>query len=154
MSRLKNFIERQDFISEDEVKICVEKSFAELKKREWACDIHMLDFVTDNYLRQQIFYSPNHPTQNVIMELAHRILDFMDISDKSFFMTDALLDIRNSLIGQDIPIYPKVKKILGLQNSLEEYFANRYLPNWTFRANYLDFLIEYVKLCWKDKIIL
>ena len=149
-----NFIERQDFISEDEVKICVEKSFAELKKREWACDIHMLDFVTDNYLRQQIFYSPNHPTQNVIMELAHRILNFMDISDKSFFMTDALLDIRNSLIGQDIPIYPKVKKILGLQNSIDEYFANRYLPNWTFRANYLDFLIEYVKLCWKDKIIL
>ena len=150
-----NFIERQDFISEDEVKICVEKSFAELKKREWACDIHMLDFVTDNYLRQQIFYSPNHPTQNVIMELAHRILNFMDISDKSFFMTDALLDIRNSLIGQDIPIYPKVKKILGLQNSLEEYFANIHMGNtWTFRANYLDFLIEYVKLCWKDKIIL
>ena len=114
----------------------------------------MLDFVVKNYQQQQIFYSTNHPTQNVILELAKRILKFIGIDDMNFCNLDFLLDEKNSLIGQDIPIYPKVKKILGLENSLSKFYANRYLPNWSFRENYIDFLTEYAKRCWKDKIIL
>ncbi len=115
----------------------------------------MLDFVIDNYKRQ-IFYSPNHPTQNVILELARRILKFIDISDASFQNTDYLLSEKASLVGQDIPIYPKVKEILGLKDSLEVFYANRYMPTdfRFFRANYVDFLVAYAKTCWKDKLIL
>lgn len=155
VSELVDFITAQNFISESEVLAGVENSFSELKKREWACDIHMLDFVIDNYKRQ-IFYSPNHPTQNVILELARRILKFMDISDTSFQNVDSLMSEENSLIGQDIPIYPKVKEILGLKDSLENFYANKYFPtNFKFfRANYVDFLVAYATTCWKDKLII
>ena len=114
----------------------------------------MVDFVIDNYKRQQIFYAYDHPSQNVILELAHRILKFMDISDTSFQNTDWLMSEKQSLIGTDIPIYPKVKEILGLKESLELYYGNIYLPNnfRNFRANYVDFLVEYAKTCWKDKL--
>ena len=113
----------------------------------------MSDFVVDNYKRQ-IFYSPNHPTQNVILELAHRVLKFMDISDTSFQNTDFLMSESQSLIGQDIPIYPKVKEILGLKDSLNVFYANKYIPTEfkNFRANYVDFLVEYAKTYWKDKL--
>lgn len=113
----------------------------------------MSDFVVDNYKRQ-IFYSPNHPTQNVLLELSRRILNFMDISDTSFQNTDFLMSESQSLIGQDIPIYPKVKEILGLKNSLNVFYANKYFPTEfkNFRANYVDFLVEYAKTCWKDKL--
>lgn len=147
---LVEYIKAQNFISKDEVLAGVEKSFEELKKREWACDIHMSDFVVDNYKRQ-IFYSPNHPTQNVLLELSRRILNFMDISDTSFKNTDWLLSEKNSLMGQDIPIYPKVKEILGLKDSLNIFYANRNLP-WNFKADYVEFLVEYAKTCWKDKL--
>ena len=151
---LVEYLKAQNFISKEEVLAGVEKSFAELKKREWACDIHMSDFVVDNYKRQQIFYSPDHIAPNVLLELSRRVLKFMDISDTSFQNTDWLMSENHSLIGQDIPIYPKVKEILGLKDSLNVFYANRYFPTefGKFRANYIDFLVEYAKTCWKDKL--
>ena len=86
------------------------------------------------------------------MELARRILRFMDISDTSFQNTDALMDLQGSLIGQDIPIYPRVKEILGLRNTSSVYYANRY--GWDFHGDYIEFLVEYAKWCWKDALIL
>lgn len=130
----------------------MEKSFGELKKREWPCDIHILDFLTDNYKRTQLFYSPNHPTNNVLSVLTQRILHFMDISDTNFGQANVMnpMDQAFSVIGQDIPVYPKVASVIGLQEYFVESFANAYM--WPFRANYLDFLLEYAKQCWADKL--
>ena len=150
LQELSQYIQSEAFITENEVKANVERSFNELRKREWPCDIHMSDYIVDNYQRKQLFYSNNHPIQSVILELAYRILRFMDISDLTFTNMD-FLQVQDSLIGQDVPIYPAVKKILNLKDSLEEYYPNRYL--WPFRGNYLDYLTEYVKWCWKERLI-
>ena len=148
---LKKYIEEQDFISPTEVLAKVEKSFAELKKRQWPCDIHILDFIIDNYKRRQMFYCPNHPTQNVILELVHRILRFMDISDMSFEHMEVLMHPQNSLKGQDIPIYPKVAEIIGLEEyEKDDIFANWYM--WPFKGNYVEYLLEYARHSWKDEL--
>lgn len=143
----------QEFISEDEVKAEAEKSFDELRKREWACDIRISDFLFDNYRQQQIFYAPSHPTPNVILEMVQRILKFMDITDMTFQNMNILLSAESSLIGQDAPIYPRVQKIFGLPEDsvMKEYYANRYF--WSFKGDYIKFLTEYVKYAWKDKVI-
>ena len=73
----------------------------------------MLDFIVDNYKRQT-FYSPNHPTSNVLLELARRILKFIDISDTTFSDNDWLMSGDNVLNNQDVPIYPKVKEIMEM----------------------------------------
>lgn len=152
ISKLVEYIKRQDFISEEDVLSGVEKSFEELRRREKVCDIHMSDIVVENYKRRQIFYSPNHPIQEILLEETKRILKFIGISDMTFNNLKTLLDVKSSLIGQDIPIYPKVKKILGLQNFLTEYYPNKYL--WNFRGDYIEYLTEYAKWYWKDKLIL
>ena len=150
ISDLVSYLEKQEFISEKEVLFHVEKSLKELREREKICDIQMSDVIVKNYKSRQIFYATNHPTQDILFELAKRILKFIGINDMNFDNLDLLLDEKYSLYGQDIPIYPKVKKILGLQNSEPVYYANRYL--WPFNGNYIEYLTEYAKWCWKDKI--
>ena len=152
ISEFTEYIKKQDFISEKEVLEGVEKSFEELRKREKICDIHMSDVVVENYTKKQIFYSPNHPSQEILWEETKRILKFIGIDDMTFDNFEKLLDEKSSLIGVDIPIYPKVKKILGLKNSLTKYYSNKGVSN--FRGDYIEFLTEYVRRCWKDKIIL
>ena len=150
LENLTNYIKMQNFISESEVIKQIQNSFQALEQREISCNIKMSDIVEARYKKEQIFYSPNHPTQDILIELAKRILKFMDINDVDFENINVLLDVRDSLMGQDIPIYPKVKEILNLENSLEKFFPNRFL--WSFKGDYLEFLIEYAKWCWKDKI--
>lgn len=155
ISELVEYIERQDFISSAEVLKFVEKAFEEHRKHEWACDIHMFDFLFANY-RRQLTYSPNHPTTNCIMELSRRVLNFMDITDTVFQNTRFLMSENNSLVGIDVPIYPKVKEILGMEYSLDVFYPNRYFPSeyGKFRPNYIEYLVEYAKTCWSDKLIL
>lgn len=142
----------QNFISEGELEACVEKSFDELQKREWPCDIHILDFIQDNYRYRQIFYAPNHPAPNVLLEITQRILKFMGVSDMTFNNYDLLLSDGFALHGQDVPVYPKVKAMFGWSDGdcLNEYNANTGVSG--FRGDYITFLQEYVRRCWADKL--
>lgn len=55
IAELTEFLREQKFISEGEVKNCVERSFDELKKHEWACDIR--DKILKEYEANRFFWS-------------------------------------------------------------------------------------------------
>ena len=56
------------------------KSFIELKKRESNCDIHISKYLKDNYRKKQLFWTFNHPANDVFFHLTQQIFLFLDIS--------------------------------------------------------------------------
>ncbi len=141
-----------NFLSAEEIQAAIDKSMNEYKKREWFCDIKMSDYIEDNFRDQQVCYSPNHPMAFVVFELVHRILKFLGIRSDSFLNQGHFFDSENrtySLIGQDTPIYPAVKKYLGLQICLEKYYAND--ARWNLYANFRNYMREYILQCWANK---
>ena len=142
----------ENFLSPDEMQAAVDKSLTEYKKREWLCDIKMADFIENNFCDQQICYSPNHPLPFVIFELVRRILKFIDIRSESFWDHKNMFDNENrvySLIGQDTPIYPAVKKYLNLPIRIDQYYAND--AKWDLYANFRDYMRQYLLHCWHEK---
>jgi len=54
-------------------------SLLALKQREVQTDITISDFLESELTTQRLFFTFNHPTANVLIELAERILDYCDI---------------------------------------------------------------------------
>ena len=152
VEKILDAISNENFISTKEIQMYIDFSMNELKRRESICDIRISDFVEDNYKYKQMFYSPNHPFQFVLFELVRRILKFIGIRSESFYHLNDMLDENcyvYSLIGQDMPIYPAVRKYFVGTEFLEKSYANRYF--WDLYANFRDFTREYIRLCWAEK---
>lgn len=73
-------IEMDDFFTDDFLRWVIEYRFEQLREREKFCDIKMTDYIQERYLKEQIFYSRNHPTNKVLKEESLRILRYMDIN--------------------------------------------------------------------------
>lgn len=142
----------ENFMTSAEIQAHLDKSIASLYSTEHDCDIKLADYVEENCMDQQIYYSPGHPTQTVILELARRILRFIEIKSDNFLRISNMLNEKNlsvTMRGQDVPVYPCVKKFFNFQESQDEYWANRY--TWDFSGNFRDFQREYIKHCWAEK---
>lgn len=142
----------ENFIPADVIQAGIDRSLNELKNREWICDVKMSDYVENNFRDQQILFTPNHPTPFLIFETTRRILKFLGIKSDSFVDQKSAFDNENqiySLIGQDVPIYPAVKKYLDLNLCLEQYYANNRV--WDFRAGFRDYMRQYILERWADK---
>ena len=152
VEKILDQIQDENFIPPAEIRRHVDNSLAELKTREWTCDIKMADYIETNFQPQQIFFSPNHPVPLVVFELAKRILRFIGIQSENFVELKNMLDDENrkwALLGQDIPIYSAVKKCLGIEKVYTEYYAN--LNSWKFRGNFRDYMRQYILKCWHEK---
>jgi len=55
-------------------------SLQALKQREAQTDIIISDFLVSEFTTQRIFFTFNHPTANVLIELAERILNYSEIN--------------------------------------------------------------------------
>lgn len=73
-------IEMDDFFTDDFLRWVIEYRFEQLREREKFCDIKMTDYIQERYLKEQIFYSRNHPTNKVLKEESLRILRYMGIN--------------------------------------------------------------------------
>lgn len=93
-----------------------------LREKEW--DIMMTDFLIDNYKDKQLFFNPNHPTNDVIRFITKKILRILQVNEK---IDDEAYQALHSLDGYEIPIYNSVKSALSLQ------FDNKYLRKYDKR---------------------
>lgn len=137
------------FLNKEFIEDCVKKSFEILKVREEQCDVKILDYIKSNYIKKQLFYSPNHPINIVIKELTIRILKKLNINDFKFEDEEILDDNKNySLIGQDCVIYPSVIYNLNLTIYNKKYYPNRYI-NKNLELYFDEYIISYINNCLK-----
>lgn len=135
-------ISKEDFISELEIRNGVLKSLQELKHREVEVDVKISDYIEKHYKEEQLFYSPNHPCEELMKVYIDRILEFLGYEPEEMSSADRILNF-GTLKGQDIPIYPAVKKVLGLEKCERKYYPNRYLCEGLL-LDFREFMVKYI----------
>lgn len=128
--------------SDKEIDDNIKKSFEELKKREDKVQVKICDYIQENYRKEQLFYSPNHPSRKLIIEMVRRIFNELGIDKFELDESDFYIE-SETLKGQDIPIYPEVIRRLGIRRYEKCYYINRYMyENLKFDlCGYIDFYI-------------
>ena len=152
VEKILDTISDENFISAEKIQKNIDESLDKLKKDEWICDVKMSDYVENNFRFKQIFFAPTHPSPLVMVELTRRILRFIGMKSDIFLNYSNFLDDKSlaaAMIGTDEPIYPAVKKFFKLEESLEKYYAAKW--TWDFRADFRDFMRQYILECWAEK---
>lgn len=78
--------------------------------REQTCDVKIYDFILQNFRREQLFHSKNHPNRTVLTEFGRRILETLGIED----CRAEQLHIEEIDTWQEI-IYPSVASFYALR---------------------------------------
>ena len=110
---VKHSFHRLQPVRED-VESVLEETLAELRRREreQELDIGVADFVEQNFARERLFYTYNHPANAVLYEVVRQFLDKVGYDDV------VVPRIEQELLRYDyFPIAPSVRKYLGLQFS-------------------------------------
>ena len=142
IEQIISVISEEDFISKKEILKRIRESFNELKTREAMVDIKISDYIEKYYKEEQLFYSPNHPSWRVLSEYINRIVAFLGYEHEEISEADVALNI-GTLKGVDIPIYPAVKKVIGLKKYEKKYYPNRFICEDLY-LNFHDFMIKYL----------
>ena len=121
----------EKFLPRMEIQKCIDDSFENLKQREKNTNIKISDYILDYYKERQLFFSPNHPNNELLLECAQRILDFLGM--EKFIKTEPV-NFYVSLMGEDVVIYPSVIKTIGLKKFYKSFFPNRYIENLAYSA--------------------
>ena len=120
VNEIIDMIENGTMYSSQSVLKNFKDQIKKLQKREENCDIKISDYILANYTQRQLFYDPNHPTSDVIMEKGRRILRLLGME-----INETNITIKRSKIidGGELFIYGCVRKALGLQYK-QQYIKN------------------------------
>ena len=86
-----------------------------LQGKELGCDILISDFILDNYQRTRLFHTYNHPSIEVFLELAKRLLIKLEYEGSQLSPEKVGSLSAATFNDQQLPIFPYVAETLGLQ---------------------------------------
>ena len=125
----------------------LEKKEKQLEKREKDCNVIISDYLRKNYKYKRCFYSTNHVSNFVLLELLERALKYLEIDADDFKLSKTW---END--GREIPIYPSVQKILQLDFYKERYCYFKLVKEEpSSLEEYVDDYIKYCKPVWEAK---
>jgi hypothetical protein len=108
---MERMLRNPDYYSKSFISQNAEESLNELEKRESECDITISDFIKSNWIDQKLFHTINHPSNNLLIEMANRILKIIGIPK----LDKTELDIKKELIGGTVlPIYKSIKDYIKI----------------------------------------
>ena len=137
-----------DFLEKNTILKNINDSLEEFTKRESICDVHIIDYIKENFCYEQLFFSPNHPSNVLLVELTNRILNYIGIDRTIYINMYKILnpyDLNFSLIGQGLPIYTSVINTINLKYFFEVAYPNLYL--WNFSGNLQKYSAGYIYYC-------
>ncbi|MEB0191013.1 MULTISPECIES: WcbI family polysaccharide biosynthesis putative acetyltransferase [Pseudomonas] len=109
----------------------IDESLLNLREREQDCDIKISDFIEDNYKNRQLFWTFNHPTNELLIYMVDQVIDKLGLSPVQNKATDEYLQ------EAILPIFPFISKNLGISFDAEN-----------FSMEGIDSYRKYVSLCW------
>lgn len=143
---ISNTILSVDFYKKDRVEAFFENALMILQEDEKNCDIRIADYIRKNYKTVLLYYSSTHPTANVLVEIARRICQKLEIADVDFdkYYEDEFfrMDIHEELI------YPSVYSVLNIDNNSRKINPGNYYKG-KLSAN--EYIKEYVYLCQQSR---
>lgn len=142
---IMNIVLDENFIGAEEIIQNAESSLAELQRREQQTDVKITDYIKEHYQKKQLFYSCNHPNEELMLEYTNRLLRFLGYDEMEIGIADYYIS-GGSLKGQDIPVYPSVIKALGLEKYEKKYYPNRYIDS-KILLDIKEFIKLYIEIC-------
>ncbi len=113
----------------------------EMELQKWArydqqTDVKMAGFLQEHVLAQRLFFTPDHPTDVLMLELCNQVLALLGMPP---FAWPTWEGHRHALAGVEVPVHPSVLRHFGLNYLTPEY---RYPVHGGYLA--LDALACYV----------
>lgn len=96
-----------------------------LKEREKNWDIKIVDYIIDNYKKQQMFVDVSHPSNDLMLKICHEVCKKLGIDDSGN------KKIYQFNLGAEAFVWPQIRKILGIRwekDWVREYTQNLYNP--------------------------
>ncbi len=123
----------------------------ELKRREECLDFGIADFIKKNYKKKRLFWSLNHPTNELLYYMCEEILKLLGIKKKWWQLTSQIKPFRKEFLdGFITPILPSTKKELALSFSGKEAYTIEYINDtYIYYDNHKD-LVELNKIFTED----
>ena len=129
----------QDLLSDDRFAADVnsaESSLKDLREKELELDLKAVPCILENYRDRRLFWTFNHPSQFVILDLARQVLHALGLTDD--LPAAPPREVLNTTI---YPIMPGTHTALGLKFNRDDLFKIR---NKTMQT--LDVVREYYNL--------
>lgn len=141
----KKMLDDEGLLSIDELTKMAENSIMELKRRETEYMnkdygrmldykyITISDFVNDNYKKELLFYSMNHPSYNLFKYICNKTLKILNLKNyiNSFSFYDPLSYLHP-------PLYRCIQKVV-------EFDISKYRPNINNKNNIDDIINMYLE---------
>ncbi len=140
-----DLIQDESFITPEFAEMTANQSLTELKDREKEVDVQISDYIESGYKKKQLFYSPNHPANTVLIEYAGRIIRYLGLTDCEITEDIAYIEA-GCLKGQDTPVYPSVIKALNMKKYDQLYYPNRYLES-NLLVDFEEYAKNYIHYC-------
>lgn len=116
------FAKSNKVVDKKELEELIASQFADMRAREKPCDIKMADYIEENYKKRVLFYSCNHPVNELLKLSATKILRFIGLyaeDEPVRFRYESSLDSKPMLKSVTETIYPAVLHHLGM-NDIED----------------------------------
>ncbi len=112
----------------------------DFREREKACDIKLLDFIKEHYREEQLFYTRNHPSRQLLEQETREILRVLSM-EPELLNTELVSEMD---FTQEF-IYPSVYQHLGIKWKKNYYFDCESREPRSFReevSRYLSYLYD------------
>lgn len=143
---IAEIIDADNFYTAEECKNNVEESLSQLEKREENCDVKISDYITIHYKKRLLFYTPNHPTNEVLAELVKRIFMLCGVR-----VEDIRLEKAWENNGREIFIYPSVRKNLQLEFNKTKYCWWNVIK--AEPSDIYEYVEDYLKYCSRKDVL-
>jgi hypothetical protein len=82
-----------------------ENSIYELRRREEPCDVGISDFIEENWMARRLFFTFNHPAEELLIELVRRTLGEAQIATRNKIPEHFFPQTLDNIFPNDIPGY-------------------------------------------------
>ncbi|HHP7229967.1 MAG TPA: WcbI family polysaccharide biosynthesis putative acetyltransferase [Xenococcaceae cyanobacterium] len=117
VTEVVDLIQQNNFYQPKYVLDNLAATLKELRLRETELDINISNFISENYQRQKLFHTINHPGITLLSYLANRLLEFLELPVNNNSLQTEVLDFTI------FPIYPAVAKALALDFRINSQYC-------------------------------
>lgn len=139
---IESYVNFDNIISEKYIVDNFENYIYKIEKREKKWDIKILDFILCHYKSDKLFYDIGHPTNIILKEISRKILEKLEIYDE--IVSDKSLDYH------EVPIYPYIRKTLGMMWDEKNIRKNSEAIKGTSKMDIQEYIREYIWWCYPE----
>ena len=142
VSNTHQAIVSDELFEKEKIITVFEQWIAKIEERENRWDVKILDYILENYKSVQLFYDIIHPTELLMGEMVDRLMKKigMGICERKNQLT--------FLNSHEMPVYPCVKKVLGLKWSKETMRDGKFGKRAMASMNLREYIKEYAWWCY------